>query len=126
MIRLDHLAIPVRDSARSRDWYTKNFGFKVEFEVPERKTVALQDDSDLTLFLIETSPESVAPSCTLTFQVDDVQTTYRDLSRRGSRSRRLPKSFTGDMVPYSEIQMGTSSTFGTSGRCVKRVEADLR
>ena len=37
MIRLDHLAIPVRDHARSREWYTKNFGFKVEFEVPSER-----------------------------------------------------------------------------------------
>jgi hypothetical protein len=43
MIRLDHLAIPVRDCARSRDWYRNNLGLKVEFEIPQRKVVALQD-----------------------------------------------------------------------------------
>jgi len=42
MIRLHHLTIPVRDHVRSREWYTQNFGFKVEVEVPERKTVALR------------------------------------------------------------------------------------
>src|SRR5262245_2493320 len=91
MIRLDHLAIPVRDHIRSRDWYTSHFGFRVEFEVPERKTVALQDDSDLTLFLIETSPESVVPACTLTFQVDDVEATYRELSKRGVTFEKAPQ-----------------------------------
>jgi catechol 2,3-dioxygenase-like lactoylglutathione lyase family enzyme len=35
MIRLGHLAIPVRDHVRSREWYVNNFGFKVEIEVPK-------------------------------------------------------------------------------------------
>ena len=91
MIRLDHLAIPVRDPARSRDWYTQNFGFKVEFEVPERKTVALQDDGDLTLFLIGSSSDDVAPSCTLTFQVEDVESKYRELSKRGVTFGKAPQ-----------------------------------
>ena len=83
MIRLDHLAITVRNCARSREWYTNNFGFKVEFEVPERKTVALQDDADLTLFLVETADHQIVPSCTLTLQVDDVESKYRELSQVG-------------------------------------------
>jgi catechol 2,3-dioxygenase-like lactoylglutathione lyase family enzyme len=90
MIRFDHLAIPVRDCARSREWYTQNFGFRVEFEVPERKTVALQDDGDFTLFLAE-SGEPVAPSCTLTFQVADVEASYRELSNRGVRFEKSPQ-----------------------------------
>jgi hypothetical protein len=40
-------------------------GQKVEFEVPERKTVALQDDADLTLFLYQAPGSSVTPSCAL-------------------------------------------------------------
>ena len=91
MIRLDHLAIPVRDHARSREWYTKNFGFKIEFEVPERKTVALQDDGDLTLFLVESPNQQVAPSCTLTFQVDDVESKYRELSESGVKFDKSPQ-----------------------------------
>jgi catechol 2,3-dioxygenase-like lactoylglutathione lyase family enzyme len=91
MIRLDHLAIPVRDHVRSRDWYTKCFGFRLEFEVPDRKTVALQDDGDLTLFLIEESPIDVVPSCTLTFQVDDVEAKYRELSSAGVVFEKPPQ-----------------------------------
>jgi catechol 2,3-dioxygenase-like lactoylglutathione lyase family enzyme len=83
MIRLDHLAIPVRDHVRSRDWYAKCLGLRIEFEIPDRKTVALHDDGDLTLFLVESSPDDVAPSCTLTFQVDDVEETYRELAEAG-------------------------------------------
>ena len=91
MIRLDHLAIRVRDSVRSRDWYTKHFGFRVEFEVPESRTVALQDDADLTLFLIESSDADGARSCTLTFQVDDVEAKYHDLSKAGVPFEKAPQ-----------------------------------
>ena len=91
MIRLDHLVIPVRDVARSREWYTTHFGFKVEFEVPERKTVALQDDAGLTLFLIETPAGQVHPSCTLTFQVDDVEAKHRELANAGVAFEKTPQ-----------------------------------
>jgi catechol 2,3-dioxygenase-like lactoylglutathione lyase family enzyme len=91
MIRLNHLAVPVRDHSRSREWYTHNLGLKVEFEVAERKTVALRDDSDFTLFLVGSPPEQVAPSCTLTFQVDDVELTYRELSARNISFEKAPQ-----------------------------------
>jgi len=91
MIRLDHLAIRVRDAARSRQWYTANFALKVEFEVPETKTVALQDDSDFTLFLAESRDEPIVPSCTLTFQVDDVEAKHRELSGQGVAFEKAPQ-----------------------------------
>jgi catechol 2,3-dioxygenase-like lactoylglutathione lyase family enzyme len=90
MIRLDHLAIPVTDQMRSRDWYVTNLGLKLEFEIPQRKTVALQDDSDLTLFLY-VAENPVTPSCTLTFQVDDVDSKYRELAARGVVFEKPPQ-----------------------------------
>ena len=45
MIRFDHLRVPVTDLARSRRWYVETLGLTVEFEVPDRQTVALQDSS---------------------------------------------------------------------------------
>jgi glyoxalase/bleomycin resistance protein/dioxygenase superfamily protein len=80
MIRLGHLAIPVRDHVRSREWYVNNFGFKVEIEVPERRTVGLQDDGDFTIFLEETTAD-VVPSCKFALQVDDVESKYQELKR---------------------------------------------
>jgi len=91
MIRLDHLAIPVTDQIRSRDWYTANLGLKVEFEVPEHKTVALQDDGDITLFLYMPANGQVTPSCTLTFQVDDVDAKHRELTARGVVFEKSPQ-----------------------------------
>jgi catechol 2,3-dioxygenase-like lactoylglutathione lyase family enzyme len=48
MMKFDHLRIPVTDLARSRDWYIRTLGLKVEFEVRDRQTVALQDTGDFT------------------------------------------------------------------------------
>ena len=43
MIKFDHLRIPVTDLPRSREWYIRTLGMTVEFEMPDRQTVALQD-----------------------------------------------------------------------------------
>jgi uncharacterized glyoxalase superfamily protein PhnB len=91
MIRLDHLAITVRDCAQSRKWYTENFGFQIEIDIPERHTVGLKDDGDFTLFLAERPAEEVAASCTLALQVDDVESKYRQLSERGLHFEKAPQ-----------------------------------
>jgi catechol 2,3-dioxygenase-like lactoylglutathione lyase family enzyme len=83
MVKLDHLSIFVSDHRRSRDWYATHFGFSVEFEVPERDTVALQDDAGLTLFLVKDPERARHPSCGLTFQVADVEATHRELAAAG-------------------------------------------
>lgn len=82
MIRLDHLAIPVRDVRRSREWYIGHFGFTVDVDIPERNTVGLTDDGDVTLFLEQVAGD-VVPSCKFALQVDDVEATFRALSSRG-------------------------------------------
>jgi catechol 2,3-dioxygenase-like lactoylglutathione lyase family enzyme len=99
MIRLNHLTIPVGEYAVSRKWYTDNLGLRVEFEVPERKTVALQDDDDFTLFLVESPIAQVTASCTLAFQVDDVELKYRELSARGVKFEKAPQKLFWDMAP---------------------------
>ncbi|HEU4623966.1 MAG TPA: VOC family protein [Steroidobacteraceae bacterium] len=87
---MNHLTIPVKHHAISRDWYVSNLGLRVEFEIAERKTVALQDDAGFTLFLAESDEIRSAP-CTLTFQVDDVEATYRELSSRGVAFEKAPQ-----------------------------------
>ena len=82
MIKLDHPTIPVRDHLTSRDWYVRNLDMKVEFEVPNRRTTALQDDSGLTLVLEETELVGSA-GCILYFQVDDIEAKHRQLSDAG-------------------------------------------
>ena len=72
MPRLDHLSLPVRDWRKSRDWYKDHLGFEVEFEIPDRKTAAMRDDADLTIFLYEGEVMD-CPGISFTVQVNDVE-----------------------------------------------------
>jgi catechol 2,3-dioxygenase-like lactoylglutathione lyase family enzyme len=51
MMKFDHLHIPMADLARSRACYISILGLKVEFEIPDRHTVALQDGEGFAIFL---------------------------------------------------------------------------
>src|SRR5262245_9901274 len=96
MLRFDHLRIPVTDLARSRRWYIETLGLTLEFEVPERSTVALQDGNDFTLFLQQV-PARVDPlGCAFWFQVDDVEATHAEWTKRGVNFVHAPrKSYWG-------------------------------
>jgi predicted enzyme related to lactoylglutathione lyase len=91
MLKLDHLRIPVTDLSRSRGWYTTTLGLAVEFEVPERRTVALQDSEDFTIFLQEV-PAPVEPKgSAFWFQVTDVDATFTEWSARGTEFSHGPR-----------------------------------
>jgi len=82
MPRLDHLSLPVHDWRKSRDWYKDHLAFEVEFEIPERKTAAMRDDADLTVFLYE-EDVVVCPGMSFTVQVDDVEAKHAALIAAG-------------------------------------------
>ena len=83
MLKFDHLAIPVADVGRSRDWYVASLGLRVEFEVEERGLVALNDSDGFAIFL-QRAPAPVQPGgCALWFQVGDVDLTFAEWRRRG-------------------------------------------
>ena len=95
-MKLDHLRIPVTDLARSRAWYVATLGLKVEFEVPDRQTVALQDSHDFAIFLQQTSAPVLPNGCALWFQVTDVDATFAEWSARGVEFAHAPrKSYWG-------------------------------
>ena len=75
------MSLPVSDPRASRDWYTANFGFEVEFETPD--TIAIRDDAGFTIFLYKAGEPLVGARTSLTFQVQDVETKHRELSARG-------------------------------------------
>jgi catechol 2,3-dioxygenase-like lactoylglutathione lyase family enzyme len=83
MVRLDHLSLPVRDWQTSRDWYRQHLGFEVEFEIPDRKTAAMRDDADLTVFLYE-GAVATCPGISFTIQVDDVDAKHEQLLAAGA------------------------------------------
>ena len=82
MVRLDHISLPVRDWKTSRDWWREHLGFAVEFEIPERNTVAMVDEAGLTVFL-HNSAEMAPCAATFTIQVDDVEAKCRELTAHG-------------------------------------------
>jgi catechol 2,3-dioxygenase-like lactoylglutathione lyase family enzyme len=96
MMKFDHLSIPVTDVARSREWYVANLGLKVEFEIPERQSVALQDSEGFAIFLQQVSSRVDPSGCAMWFQVNDVDATHADWSARGVTFAHGPrKSFWG-------------------------------
>jgi catechol 2,3-dioxygenase-like lactoylglutathione lyase family enzyme len=95
MMKFDHLNVPVSNLDRSRAWYTTTLGLKVEFEVPDRRTVALQDGEGFAIFLQE-RPGAAANGVALWFQVDDVDAIFGQWSARGVSFAHGPqKTFWG-------------------------------
>ena len=90
MARFDHLAVPVRDTSASRDWYVDNLGLAVEFEIPERLTVAVRDSHDFTLFLHQAEVPLSPGGLSLYFQVADVDELHRELLSRGVQFDHAP------------------------------------
>ncbi len=52
LVKFDRMTIPVSNWIASRDRYVNVLGLKVKFEVPDRLTVAVQDQFDFTIFLV--------------------------------------------------------------------------
>ncbi|HME22801.1 MAG TPA: VOC family protein [Acetobacteraceae bacterium] len=95
-MKFDHLSIPVTDANRSPDWYVATLRLKVEFVVPERRSIALQDSDGFAIFLQEVSSAVDPNGCALWFQVADVEITFADWTARGVAFSHGPrKSFWG-------------------------------
>ncbi|MGD1210655.1 MAG: VOC family protein [Candidatus Acidiferrales bacterium] len=91
MAKFDHMMLPVADCDATCDWYVKNLGFKVEFEIAKARTVAIQDDAGFTIFLQETRKPIAGERCALTMQVKDVDEVYRALSEKGVKFIHAPQ-----------------------------------
>jgi len=89
MVKFDHMALPVSNVRRSRDWYVKNLGFKVEFE--RGGIAALQDTAGFTIFLRKAIKRLADDKITLTIQVKSVNRAHDELSRRGVKFVNSPK-----------------------------------
>ena len=76
MMKFDHLAMPVSDVDRSRDWYVSQLGLAVEFEFAERHLVALQDSEGFAIFLQEAAAPVQPGGWALWFQVEDVEAIF--------------------------------------------------
>jgi catechol 2,3-dioxygenase-like lactoylglutathione lyase family enzyme len=89
-VKFDHMALPVGDVRKSRDWYVKNLGFKVEFE--NRGIVAIQDSADFTIFLRKATKNLAGDKITLTIQVKSVDRKHKELAGTGVKFVNPPQS----------------------------------
>ena len=90
--KLNHLLIYVRDAAKSRDWYVKNLGLKIEFEVPAQGFVALEDDWGMALLISEGKPaKGAASGFVVHFEVEDVDARYRAFKGKRVKFVHPPK-----------------------------------
>ncbi len=89
MVKFDHMALPVSNVRRSRDWYLKNLGFKIEFE--RGGIVALQDSAGFTIFLMKAATSLAGSKITLTLQVKSVDRKYRELAAIGVKFVNPPQ-----------------------------------
>lgn len=89
MVKFDHMALPVSNVRRSRDWYVKNLGFKIEFE--RGGIVALQDNAGFTIFLSEAAKPLAGSKITLTIQVKSVDRKHRELAAAGVKFVNPPQ-----------------------------------
>jgi catechol 2,3-dioxygenase-like lactoylglutathione lyase family enzyme len=91
MMKFDHLGIPVANLERSRGWYVATLGLTVEFELPERRSVALQDSAGFTIFLQEAAAAVRPEGCALWFQVADVDAAHAASAARGVAFSHAPR-----------------------------------
>jgi catechol 2,3-dioxygenase-like lactoylglutathione lyase family enzyme len=88
-VKFDHMALPVSNVRRSRDWYVKNLGFKIEFE--RGGIVALQDTAGFTIFLMKAAKPLAGSKVTLTIQVKSVDRKHRELANAGIKFVNPPQ-----------------------------------
>jgi catechol 2,3-dioxygenase-like lactoylglutathione lyase family enzyme len=89
MAKISHIVLPVSDANKSRDWYVDKLGFTVERELEH--AVGIKDQSGLTVFLIKTAESLAGQKITLTIQMDNVESKYRELADLGVKFVSPPK-----------------------------------
>jgi hypothetical protein len=87
---------PGYERAPFRRLVGRNLGLKVEFELPDRAMIALQDSDGVAIFLQEAAPPVIPNGCAPWFQVSDVDATFAEWSARGVTFAHSPrKSYWG-------------------------------
>jgi catechol 2,3-dioxygenase-like lactoylglutathione lyase family enzyme len=86
----DHMALPVSNVAKSRDWYVKNLDFKIEFE--NRGITAIQDSAGFTIFLVKSTKSLAGEKVTLTIQVKSVDRKHKELATKGVKFVNSPQT----------------------------------
>jgi len=89
MAKISHMALPVSDVSKARDWYVDKLGFQLERE--REGAVGIKDESGLTIFLIKSASSLAGQKIMLTIKVDNVESKYEELTRLGVEFVSPPK-----------------------------------
>ena len=92
--KIGNLIIPVTDLERSRKFYCETLGMKQVGSVPGE--FAFLDAGGMTLALRETDNTVVKCGCEYSFQVEDINAAYQELSAKGVHFSQKPRMVTGD------------------------------
>ena len=90
MVKFDHMALPVFNVTKSRDWYVKNLDFKIEFE--NAAITAIQDSAGFTIFLAKAAKSLAGEKVTLTIQVKSVDRKHKELATKGVKFVNPPQN----------------------------------
>lgn len=95
ILRSHHIALKAADYSRSKDFYTQVLGFPVVGQIPGSDVVFI-DIGGTTIELMpgpkDDGPRPSRGFVHLAFEVDDVDATYADLSRKGVEFFIEPKN----------------------------------
>jgi catechol 2,3-dioxygenase-like lactoylglutathione lyase family enzyme len=89
MIKLSHMVLPVSNLQKSRDWYVDKLGFSLERE--HEGIVGIKDQSGLIIFLQLAAGSLAGDKITLTIQVDNVESKFKELESMGVQFQNPPK-----------------------------------
>jgi len=87
--RIKFLGIPVRDQQRALRFYTEKLGFRVLTDQPFSETQRWIElgipgaETGITLFTPEGQEDRIGTFVNTSWEVDDIEKTYRDLRAKG-------------------------------------------
>jgi hypothetical protein len=125
LIKFDHRNLPVTNYKRSRDWYTENLGFKVEFEVSERQTVSLEDSEGMGIFLYEPKIALAGAKCSMYFQVDLGTRSSKSCNQKASSSS-THQAVTSRITANCGIPTATRYYSGILAPCARKAAEPKR
>jgi predicted enzyme related to lactoylglutathione lyase len=90
ILGIESVAVVVKDSTAAKKWYVEKLGFEVKAEEGHWITVAPKGSKGPVLHLCKTTPLEEGNTGIL-FHVDDLNKTYKELSRKGVKFTHPPK-----------------------------------
>ncbi len=88
--KMGSIAVVVRDEKKAANWYKSKLGFVIKSNMEHWVTVAPKGARGAVLHLCKTKPLEKG-NTGIAFSVDNLERTYRDLSKKGVRFTVKPR-----------------------------------